>query len=62
MSRLLPEQRCEVCGGLLAPPDFLPETGPWPEGTQPDYLCIECKRAYYWQADPPRLVLGVPKK
>ncbi len=56
MTRLLPQQRCEVCGGSLVPPKLL-DLNPMnaPEASEPDYVCVECQRPYHWRGNPPRL-------
>jgi hypothetical protein len=62
MTRLVPDKRCEICGGLLAPAKlFAPpaaETDASTNSEPPDYLCIECLRPFYWCENPPRLVRG----
>jgi len=63
MTNLVPNKRCEICGGLLAPAKLLSpregsETDQSPNGEPPDYVCIECLRPYYWCENPPRLVMG----
>jgi len=53
MTRLLPDERCQACGGELVPPHIV-------EGFKPphdaDYICLRCRQAYRWTMDnPPRL-------
>jgi hypothetical protein len=45
MTRLHADQRCEVCDGLLVPPQIV--TGvPLPPDA--DYVCIKCGSPYRW--------------
>jgi uncharacterized protein with PIN domain len=61
MTRLVPDKRCDICGGLLAPAKlFSPttvETEPAADRERPEYVCIECLRVYYWRENPPGLVM-----
>ena len=57
MTSLLPQQRCDVCGGSLVPPKLLGvSTMDAPDAQEPDYVCMECQRPYYWHGNVPRLV------
>ena len=61
MTRLIPDKRCEICGGLLAPAKLLSspshETNAAADHELPDYVCIECLQPYYWCDNPPGLVM-----
>jgi hypothetical protein len=60
MTRLVPDKRCDVCGGLLAPAKALRPPRDQPDASpdrEPDYLCIECLRPYYWRENPARLAM-----
>jgi hypothetical protein len=52
MTRISPDQRCESCGSLLVPPEFIGVTAP----RTADYVCLTCGRPYRWSGTPPRLI------
>jgi hypothetical protein len=63
MTRLIPDKRCDICGGLLAPANLFSlqlsqKTDPSADSEPPDYVCIECLRSYSWSENPPRLVMS----
>jgi hypothetical protein len=58
MTKLTPDHRCDSCGGLLIPPDVVPDRVV-PDRT--DYVCLTCGRPYRWVGNPPRLVTAPTK-
>jgi hypothetical protein len=58
MTRLLPDARCQSCGGELVPPHIV-EGFKLPDDA--DYVCLRCRLAYRWTMDnPPQLTaLGI---
>jgi hypothetical protein len=51
--------RCIICDGALASPQvLLGGVSPWAKAVRPDYMCVGCRRTYYWRGDPPMLVLS----
>ena len=55
MTKLLADDRCEFCGGLLVPPLIMGRETRWPEA---DYVCLTCDRPYHWENHSPHLVSG----
>lgn len=54
MAKCPANTRCEVCGGLLVPPQI---TSGFEVPKRAKYLCLGCGRAFQWIRDPPRLVV-----
>jgi len=53
MTKLIPDNRCESCNGLLVPPAITD----WASiHASADYVCLQCARPYNWRGQPPRLV------
>jgi len=56
MTKLVADQRCTVCDGMLVPPAIATRfTVP----AKMDYVCVKCGRCFQWAGDPPKLMLTV---
>jgi len=54
MTKLIPDERCQLCGGMLVPPNMLPPRD-WPYPDKPDYVCKDCDQPFWWRGNPPKL-------
>ena len=55
MTKLSPDVCCQLCGGVLLPPNILPPRV-WPSRETPDYVCEKCEQPFWWRGNPPKLV------
>jgi uncharacterized protein with PIN domain len=61
MTKLIPDERCDKCDGPLVPPEIAPMgRRSTSDLERPDYVCLLCRRGFYWRGNPPRLVVGLP--
>jgi hypothetical protein len=56
MTRLIADQPCSVCNGMLVPPKIATHFVA-PSAT--DYVCAKCGRLYQWVGNPPKLMLTI---
>jgi hypothetical protein len=54
MTKVVADQSCTVCNGMLVPPSIATRFVT-PPGM--DYVCVKCGRAFQWVGNPPRLTL-----
>lgn len=54
MTKLIADEDCAACGGLLVPPAVASEFR-IPKGA--DYVCLKCGRPYRQTGHPPRLTV-----
>ena len=56
MTKLVPDEKCTFCNGVLVPPSLAPTFKPIATA---DYVCMNCGRAYRWVGNPPKLTMLV---
>jgi uncharacterized protein with PIN domain len=56
MTKLVADQKCERCNGMLVPPEVQPPIITKVPDDPPDYVCAGCGQSYRWAGNPPTLV------